>query len=81
VDTIKIPEGTQSGREFKLRDKGVPHLNERGRGDLIVEVRVQTPAKLSKVQKELLRQLEETMGVENTPHSRGLFDKVKDMFS
>jgi molecular chaperone DnaJ len=80
-ETIKVPEGTQSGKSFKLRDKGVPHLNERGKGDLIVEVRVRTPSKLSKQQKDLLRQLEETMGVENTPHSSGLFDKMKDMFS
>jgi molecular chaperone DnaJ len=78
---IKVPEGTQSGREFKLRGKGVPHLNSHGKGDLIVEIRVQTPAKLNKQQKELLRQLGETMVVENTPHSRGLFDKVKEMFS
>lgn len=80
LETIKIPEGTQSGREFRLRGKGVPHLNERGKGDLIVEIRVQTPAKLNKQQKELLRQLSETMTVENTPTSRGLFDKVKDIF-
>jgi molecular chaperone DnaJ len=79
--TIKIPEGTQSGREFKLRGKGVPHLNSHGKGDLIVEIRVQTPNKLNKQQKELLKQLSETMVVENTPTSRGLFDKVKEMFS
>ncbi|QNI36073.1 molecular chaperone DnaJ [Edaphobacter sp. 4G125] len=81
VETIKVPEGTQSGREFKLRGKGVPHLNERGKGDLIVEIRVQTPGKLSKQQKELLRQLAETMEVENTPTSRGIFGKVKEMFN
>lgn len=80
-ETIKIPEGTQSGRQFKLRGKGVPHLNERGKGDLIVEIRVQTPAKLNKQQKELLRQLGETMQVENTPTSRGIFDKVKEIFN
>ncbi|WP_313900682.1 molecular chaperone DnaJ [Edaphobacter flagellatus] len=80
IETIKIPEGTQSGREFKLRGKGVPHLNERGKGDLIVEIRVQTPAKLTRQQRELLRQLDETITVENTPTSRGLFDKVKDIF-
>ena len=79
--TIKIPEGTQSGREFKLKGKGVPHLNSHGKGDLIVEIRVQTPSKLNKAQKELLRQLGETMVVENTPQSRGLFEKVKEMFS
>ena len=59
--TIKVPEGTQNGREFKLRGKGVPHLNEHGKGDLIVEVRVATPTKLTKAQRELLRQLGETM--------------------
>jgi molecular chaperone DnaJ len=79
--TIKIPEGTQSGREFRLRAKGVPHLNEHGKGDLIVEIRVGTPSNLSKVQRELVRQLGETMHVENTPTSRSLFAKMKDMFS
>jgi molecular chaperone DnaJ len=79
--TIKIPEGTQSGREFRLRNKGVPHLNEHGKGDLIVEIRVATPSKLNKQQKELLRQLGETMMVENTPTSRSLFAKMKDIFS
>ena len=79
--TIKIPEGTQSGKAFKLRGKGVPHLNEHGKGDLIVEVRVSTPQKLTKQQRELLRQLGETMQMENTPTSRGLFEKMKEMFS
>ena len=79
--TIKIPEGTQSGREFKLRGKGVPHLNSHGKGDLVVEVRVATPSKLNKAQRELLRQLSETMTVENTPTNRGLFEKMKEIFS
>ncbi|HEY4009594.1 MAG TPA: molecular chaperone DnaJ [Acidobacteriaceae bacterium] len=80
-EPLKVPEGTQSGKEFRLRGKGVPHLNSHGRGDLIVEVRVQTPTKLSKPQKELMRQLSESMKVDNIPQSRGLFDKVKEMFS
>jgi molecular chaperone DnaJ len=79
--SIKIPEGTQSGKAFKLKGKGVPHLNSNGKGDLIVEIRVQTPSKLTKAQKELLKQLGEMMVVENTPTSRGLFEKVKEMFS
>ncbi len=79
--SIKIPEGTQNGKAFKLKGKGVPHLNSHGKGDLIVEIRVQTPSKLNKQQKELLRQLSETMVVENVPTSRGLFEKVKEMFS
>lgn len=79
--TLKVPEGTESGKQFRLRGKGVPHLNSHGKGDLIVEIRVKTPTKLSKAQKELLRQLGETIEVENTPTSRGLFEKVKDIFS
>jgi molecular chaperone DnaJ len=80
-ETLKVPEGTQSGKEFRLRGKGVPHLNSGGKGDLVVEVRVQTPSKLNRQQKELMRQLAETMPVDNVPTSRGLFDKVKEMFS
>jgi molecular chaperone DnaJ len=80
-EALKVPEGTQSGKEFRLRSKGVPHLNSHGRGDLIVEVRVQTPAKLTKQQKELMRQLSESLKVDNVPQPRGLFDKVKEMFS
>ena len=79
-ETIKVPEGVQSGREFKLRGKGVPHLNERGKGDLIVQIRVATPAKLTKAQRDLMKQLAETMVTENEPHSRGFVDKMKDMF-
>jgi molecular chaperone DnaJ len=79
--TIKIPEGTQSGREIKLRGQGVPHLNEHGKGDLIVEIRVATPTKLTRAQRDLLNQLADTMTVENTPASRSVFSKVKDIFS
>jgi len=81
MEALKVPEGTQSGKEFRLRGKGVPHLNQHGKGDLIVEVRVQTPEKLNKQQRELLKQLNESMKVENTPHSRGLLEKVKEMFN
>ncbi len=81
AETLRVPEGTQSGREFVLRGKGVPHLNERGKGDLVVEVRVETPKKMSREQRDLVRQLAETMTVENKPQSRGLFDKVKEMFT
>ena len=78
---LKIPEGTQSGKEFRLRAKGVPYLNEHGRGDLIVEVAVQTPKKLNREQKELLRQLGESVTVENAPTSRSLFSKLKEMLT
>jgi molecular chaperone DnaJ len=79
--TLKIPDGTQSGKEFRIRSKGVPYLNEHGRGDLIVQVVIQTPKKLTRIQKELVRQLGDTLAVENTPTSRSLFEKVKEKFS
>ncbi len=78
---LKIPEGTQSGKEFRLRGKGVPHLNNHGRGDLVVQVIVQTPKKLSKAQRELLQQLGDTMQVDNRTTSRSLLGKMKDLFS
>lgn len=79
--TLRIPEGTQSGKEIRIRNEGVPHLNENGRGDLIVQVVVQTPKKLSRTQRELVRQLEESMSVENKPASRNMLNKMKDLFS
>jgi molecular chaperone DnaJ len=79
--TLRVPEGTQSGKEFHIRGKGVPHLNESGRGDLVVQVLVQTPKKLSRTQRELVRQLSESMTVENKPASRNMLSKMKDLFS
>jgi molecular chaperone DnaJ len=78
---LRIPEGTQSGQEFRVKGKGVPHLNEYGRGDLVAQIIVRTPTKLNKAQKELLRQLGETIAVENVPTARSLLEKVKEMFS
>jgi molecular chaperone DnaJ len=77
---LKIPEGTQTGSTFKLKNQGVPVLNGRGRGDLFVEVNVQTPAKLSKRQRELMQELHTTISVENKPVSRSLLNKVKEIF-
>lgn len=79
--TIRLPEGTQTGTVFRLRNKGVPVLNGHGRGDIFVEVKVQTPTKLSKQQRDLLKALESTLGVENKPERRSLMAKVKDIFS
>ncbi len=60
--SIKIPEGTQSGKELRIRGRGVPYLNERGKGDLIVKVVVQIPRKLNRAQRELVAKLAETHG-------------------
>ena len=79
-EKLKIPEGTQTGSHFKLKNKGVPVLNGRGRGDLFVEVKVQTPSKLTKRQRELLQELHTTLSIENKPVSRSLLNRVKEIF-
>jgi len=79
---LKVPEGTQSGMVFRIKNKGVPVLNARGRGDLFVEVRTQTPSKLTRRQRELLQELDSLTSVENKPEQRStLLGKMKDMFS
>jgi molecular chaperone DnaJ len=78
---IKVPEGAQSGKELRVRGRGVPYLNEKGKGDLIVKVEVQIPKKLSRAQRELVTKLNETMTVDNRPTSPGLMEKMKDLFS
>ena len=79
--TLKVPEGTQPGSIFRIRNQGVPVLNGRGSGDLYVEVRVQTPTKLNKRQREILQELGETLTVENNPQRRSLLNKMKEIFS
>jgi molecular chaperone DnaJ len=79
--TLKIPEGTQSGRELRVRGRGIPFLNEKGSGDLIVKVVVQIPRKLSRPQRELVAKLAESMSVENKPASPSLIEKMKDLFN
>jgi len=78
---LKIPEGTQSGTILKLRGKGIPVLNGHGKGNLFVEVRVQTPTKLTKRQRELLQELQGIAQVENKPQRTSLLGKMKDMFT
>jgi molecular chaperone DnaJ len=78
--SLKVPESTQSGTVLKIRNKGVPVLNGHGKGDLFVEIRVQTPAKLTKRQRELLEELQGTTPIENKPQQRSILGKMKDMF-
>ena len=76
---FEIPEGTQTGTMFTLREKGVPNVNNpRRRGDHRFSVVVETPTKLTKEQKELLRQLDGTL--EDTPKRKKFFDTIKDIF-
>jgi molecular chaperone DnaJ len=79
-ERLKIPEGTQSGTVFRLRNKGIVSLGERGRGDQFVAVNVVTPARLTKEQRQLFIQLAEINQQEDESQERNLFEKVKDIF-
>ncbi len=75
---VKVPEGTQSGRRFRLAGKGMPVLRARERGDMYVQVLVETPQKLTKRQKELLQEFDKHSSTETQPETAGFFTKVKD---
>lgn len=80
---VKVPEGTQTGKQFRLRGKGMPSLQQSGfgagNGDLYIQVMVETPVKLSKKQRELLEEFAKLDDQESSPESTGFFDKVKEM--
>jgi molecular chaperone DnaJ len=78
--TFKIPEGTQTGTRIKIKGKGMPNL-QGVRGDLLVDITVETPVKLTKKQKELLQEFEKNgKNADNNPVSNGFFAKVKEFF-
>ena len=76
--TLSIPAGIQSGRQLRQRGAGMPVLQGRGRGDLVVELLVETPTKLTKEQRSLLEQFRDTETGDECPESRGFFDKIKE---
>ena len=75
---VKIPEGTQSGRRFRLQSKGMPILRQRQHGDMYVQVVVETPQKLTKKQRELLVEFDRLSSTETQPESSGFLGKVKE---
>ncbi len=78
---FEIPEGTQTGKMFVLPGKGIPQVgNSRRRGDHRFVVVVETPTKLTREQKELLRKLDESMDVKSNPKRKKFFDTIKDFF-
>ena len=80
-EDLVIPRGTQHGREFLLRGRGVPHLNGRGRGDLRVRIAVEIPTSLTDAEEELLRQFASARGEDVAPADKGFFAKIKSAFS
>src|SRR5205085_2711191 len=77
---LKVPAGTQSGQMFKLRGKGVVHVNGREHGDLLVRVMVEVPTHLNAEQRAKLQEFAELCGEENTPLRKSFFERAKEFF-
>jgi molecular chaperone DnaJ len=78
---VTVPAGTQSGRQFRLRQKGMTVLRSAARGDMFIEAIVETPVNLTKRQQELLREFEkEGENAQTHPESEGFFARVKEFF-
>ena len=79
-EDLVVPRGTQTGKVFRLRGRGVPHVRGRGRGDLLVQVVVDTPTDLEPDVEEALRQIASLRGEEVAPADRGFFSRIKSAF-
>jgi molecular chaperone DnaJ len=78
--TVKVPEGTQTGKQIRIKGRGMPVLRARDHGDLYIQVIVETPQKLSTRQRELLREFERESSKDTQPESASFFAKVRDFF-
>ncbi len=77
---LRFPEGTQSGRQLKVRGKGMPVLRSRDYGDLYIQANVETPQNLTRRQRELLAEFEAESSNKTHPESAGFFSKMKEFF-
>ncbi len=77
---VKVPEGTESGKQFRLKGKGMPVLRSKVTGDMYIQVDVETPKNLTRRQRELLEEFEKESHKETSPESAGFFSRVKDFF-
>ena len=73
--TLRIPPGTQTGTVFRVRERGIPHLNGRGKGDQLIRILVEVPQRLNDRQKELLKELAKSFG-EDAPKDDSFIKKV-----
>lgn len=80
VHSLRIPAGIQSGKQLRQRGAGMPVLNGRGHGDMVIEVVVETPTRLSQRQRELLEEFRTTETGEECPQSTGFFARLKELF-
>jgi molecular chaperone DnaJ len=77
---VKIPEATETGKQFRLKGKGMPVLRSKVTGDMYIQVEVETPKSLTRRQRELLEEFERESHKETSPHSAGFFSKMKEFF-
>jgi molecular chaperone DnaJ len=77
---VKIPEGTESGKQFRIKGKGMPVLRSKQQGDLYIQVEVETPKSLTRKQRELLKEFENASNESTSPASTGFFARVKEFF-
>jgi molecular chaperone DnaJ len=75
--TVKVPEGAQTGRTVRIRGRGMPSLRSRERGDLVVELFVETPTRLNARQKALMQEFADLCGEQQHPESSGFLNKAK----
>jgi len=78
---VRVPDGTQTGKQFRLKNKGMPVLRTSRVGDMYIQVVVETPRNLSRRQRELLEEFEKTSSAETHPDSSGFFTRVRDFFA
>ena len=80
---IKIEPGTQAGKILRLRGKGVPDINGRGKGDQLIQINVWTPAKLSSEEKNILKKFQESENFKPDPSKseKGFFDRMREYFN
>ena len=77
---VKIPEGSESGKQFRIKAKGMPVLRSKQQGDLYIQVEVETPKSLTRKQRELLKEFENASNESTSPASTGFFARVKEFF-
>ncbi|MEP7452693.1 molecular chaperone DnaJ [Phyllobacterium sp. SB3] len=77
---VKIPDGTQNAKQFRLKGKGMPVLRQPAMGDLYIQIAIETPQNLNKKQRELLEEFERVSSQDNSPQSTGFFSRMKDFF-
>ena len=77
---VRVPEGSQTGKQFRLRGKGMPVLRTAKVGDMYIQIVVETPTNLTRRQRELLEEFEKGASAENHPESTGFFSRVRDFF-